>query len=855
MSGNNTQCDDEQVCTSDICPTSGICQYEFNQDPCNDNVFCNGKDKCDGQGSCKGTGDPCMGHGCVEDSQTCNDLVWKSVVVGNHHSCALTNLGEPYCWGYNGYGQLGDGKGNDGSSVPLAVDTSTISGSTTFIQLSAGIEHTCGITSDNIAYCWGSNEHNQLGRKTANISNPIPIAVDTTSIPGRKTFSTLSAGEWHTCGIATDGVAYCWGDDGYGKLGNGEENHNAQTPSPVDTSTISGQKTFLHIAAANYHSCGITTEGLMYCWGYDTHGQLGDGGVGQDSQSPVAVDTSTMEGNTTFSGLAVSNHTCGITTDDVLYCWGNNSNGQVGTGADASHYQSPQRVVTTPISGDKTFQTISIGMFHSCGVTSDNMTYCWGGNFDGQLGNQDISHHSSLPVKVDTTTLDDQDSFSEIASGISHSCGVSTTGKAFCWGRDTYNQLGDGGDSNYSISPAIVETSSITGLKTMHSVTAATLHSCGMTTEGSAYCWGDDEYGYLGNNEQDEDSQQPVPVDTSPITGSKTFLQIDADSMHSCGLTSDKQLYCWGVGIYGQLGSDTTVTYIPIPVDTSTMPVDTRDILQFTAGNGHTCAITSDNTGYCWGSDEYGQLGDSGENQNSSLPKAIDISTLPGEKKFSQLSAGGKHTCGIATDGFAYCWGSDDCGQLGNDVQMLDQSTPSSVDTTIFSGDTTFKSISPGKSHTCGIATDGKGYCWGFDIAGGLGDGGISASSTTPVAIDTSTISGAKTFMMISAGNWHSCAITTDGLAYCWGSDGFGRLGDGGGISDSQSPRAVDTSSVEGSGRFAFISAGDTHSCGVTVEGSAYCWGSDNQGVLGNGGDVDISQLPVGVVSTFTPVD
>ena len=342
-------------------------------------------------------------------------------------------------------------------------------------------------------------------------------------------------------------------------------------------------------------------------------------------------------------------------------------------------------------------------------------------------------------------------------------------------------------------------TATASGSLTFQSVSAGGVHSCGLTTDGDAYCWGRNTEGQLGDG-TNTDSNEPVPV-----SDGLTFQSLSAGGGHTCGVTMDEDSYCWGAGANGRLGNG-TVTNRNVPVAVS----GGLAFQSVSASQRHTCGVTTDGDAYCWGENGIGQLGD-GTYINSNVPVAVlDIT-------FESVSAGAAHTCGVTTDGDAYCWGWNDFGQLG-DGTNTDSNEPVPV-----SDGLTFQSLSAGGGHTCGVTTDGDAYCWGLNDIGQLG-GGNNTSSNIPVAV-----SGGLTFQSVNAGDNHSCGLTTAGAAYCWGQNTHGELGNGTTGTDSNVPVAV-----SGGLTFQSVSAGRFHSCGVTIEADAYCWGAGERGRLGN---------------------
>ena len=344
-------------------------------------------------------------------------------------------------------------------------------------------------------------------------------------------------------------------------------------------------------------------------------------------------------------------------------------------------------------SGGLTFQSVSAGGQFSCGVTTSGAAYCWGRNPDGQRGDGGgTGVDSNVPVAVSGGHI-----FQSVSAGSKHTCGVTMSGAAYCWGSNNTGQLGNGSNTRSNVPVAV------SGMLTFQSVSAGAQHTCGVTMSGAAYCWGSGNRGQLGNGTWPGDSNEPVPV-----SGTHVFQSVVADR-HSCGVTTSGAAYCWGLNGTGQLGDGTNTL--------SSVPVAVMGGLAFqsvTIGDQHTCAVTTAGLAYCWGANRdyldgpVGQLGD-GSFTNSSEPVAVS-----GVLTFQSVAAGSFHTCGVTTSG-AYCWGDDSRGQLG--IPNLFQTN---VPLAVF-GDLIFQSVSGGNAHSCGVTTSGAAYCWGANHRGELG--------------------------------------------------------------------------------------------------------------------------------------
>ncbi len=282
-------------------------------------------------------------------------------------------------------------------------------GGHTFASITAGEWYTCGVSTGSEAYCWGKNEHGQLGNGTT-LRQLAPVAV-----LGGLTFNGLSANEEHTCGVDLTGDGYCWGLNNRGQLGNGAITTDA-TMTPV---LVAGGLRFTSISAGEiWHTCGLTTVGMAYCWGQGGAGQLGDGS--EESDIPVPVS-----GGMLFTLISAGGyHSCGVTAEGSAFCWGHNHEGELGNGTTTSV------AAPVPVAGGHRFASLSAGVFHTCGVTTDGEGYCWGWNGSGVLGNGSISA-SATPVP---TLVTGGLRFASIDAGFIRTCGVTTLGALYCWG-------------------------------------------------------------------------------------------------------------------------------------------------------------------------------------------------------------------------------------------------------------------------------------------------------------------------------------------------------------------------------------------------------------------------------------
>jgi len=358
-----------------------------------------------------------------------------------------------------------------------------------------------------------------------------------------------------------------------------------------------------------------------------------------------------------------------------------------------------------------------------------------------------------------------------IAAGVSHSCTIQS-GKAYCWGDNTYGELGNGTTTSSSV-PVPVSTSGVLARVTLTQIVAGNQFTCARGS-GTVYCWGLNSSGQLGDGTT---ANSAVPVEVTGVAANGLTAGYDFACMHDALSGS---AYCWGDNTDGQLGNGTsTSSRSPVAVKNSSGALNGKIVTAVTAGSYHACALDSGGNVYCWGDNGSGQLGNA-STANSSVPvKLSNSGAISGSTVLSQIEAGGDHTCAVDNAGKAYCWGQNNYGELGNN-SATDSSVPVSISTGGNGGLTagTVTQITSGYYHTCALA-GGLAYCWGYGAFGQRGDNfSLIATKPTPVAVVTSGVLSGKTLTQITGGASHTCAIDSTGVVYCWGLGSSGQLGD-----------------------------------------------------------------------------
>lgn len=711
-------------------------------------------------------------------SQSGTALQFATLTAGDEHTCGLTPGSGVVCWGANFKGQVGDGAA---FAYRPPVGVATLQSGVQAVA--ANGDHSCALLSNGSVSCWGDNSYGQLGDGSTN-EQRTPVAVQ--GLPASVT--ALALGGSHSCALLQSGGVACWGRNLSGQVGNGT---TVDQKTTVVVGGLGAPVTAL--AAGANHTCALLQSGAVQCWGDNANGQLGNQTTVNQPQ-PVIVSGLAGPAKAIATG---SDHTCAVLVDGRVQCWGDNARGQLG---DGSRTDRSSPVLVSDLRDIVT--TVAAGRFHTCALAIDGDLWCWGSNNRGQLG-VDALESSRTPLRVigvpgDATTL---------TAGLDHTCGLFKGKAAYCWGSNRSRQLGQGAPGVASVPhflPLAAVGNGVAPVNGIPAIAGGRYHTCLITPALGVQCWGRNGNGQLGDGTQQPRTQ---PVNITGLTGGVTALAAGVE--HTCALLQSGGAQCWGNNAVGQLGNGaTTEQFTPATVSTLT------GAIALAAGESHSCALGQTGTVQCWGGNGSGQLGN-GTTTNSSRP--VNVVGLPSDS--NALVVGANHTCVLRQGGTVYCWGNNASGQLG-DTTQVNRPTPVEV-----SGLTGVTALAAGSAHTCAILGDGTVYCWGANNSGQLGDGS-RLGKLQPVAV-TGLPAAA---ISITAGVAHTCALLNNGTVYCWGSNENSQLGDGT-ATDRLTPVAVSGLAAN----VLTIQAGGYHTCVLVTGQRPLCWGADSDGQLGSG--------------------
>ncbi len=354
--------------------------------------------------------------------------------------------------------------------------------------------------------------------------------------------TAITAGQGHTCALTSGGTVWCWGQNWDGQLGTGQSGNIS--PTPVRVKDLSGVRA---ISGSGGHTCALTNENKVWCWGMNWYGQLGNGQSGQGKFSATPVHVLNLSGVTAID--AGGDHTCAL-KEGAVWCWGMNWYGQLGNGESGTGKLSATPVRVKDLSGVK---AISAGLQHTCAL-KDGAVRCWGDNWNGQLGNGQSRNFSATPVRVK-----DLSGVKGTSAGDRHTCALKE-GVVWCWGLNWYGQLGNGQSGEGKLSTTRVRVQNLSGVT---DISAGYEYTCALTSARRVWCWGDNEYGQLGIGQSGEGKLTATPVPVQNLGG---VAAISGGGGHTCALTSAGRVWCWGRNIEGQLGNGQSNNLSAIPV-------------------------------------------------------------------------------------------------------------------------------------------------------------------------------------------------------------------------------------------------------------------------------------------------
>ena len=419
------------------------------------------------------------------------DIRFNQISDGYDFSLAVGSDGNAYAWGYNSSGQLGDGTTTNRAAPVMVRKPASAPADFTYVQVSAGTDHSLALGSDGYVYAWGDDTDGELGNKARGSFSSVPVRVRDPASPndtskGLKAIQ-VSAGRDHSLAVDKDGNAWAWGSNGYGRLGNNRSNSYSTLPvrvrDPGDPSNSNKGLNVMQVSAGDWHSLAVDKDGSTWAWGRNDYGQLGNGQISSSWDAYPVPQKVLLDPNDASKGLKTVQVSAGgslslaIDQDGSTWAWGHNNSGQLGNGTSNGKNQNPipSPVLLNPKNASTRLKAVQVsaGWGHSLAIDKDGNTWAWGDNSSGQLGNNGSSYQYYSPVKVLATKQSTNSAgpwldATQISAGSSHSLAICKDGSARAWGNNSYTQLGNTDAGSRSLAPVPVMFNlqpAITGVK------------------------------------------------------------------------------------------------------------------------------------------------------------------------------------------------------------------------------------------------------------------------------------------------------------------------------------------------------------------------------------------------------
>ena len=659
--------------------------------------------------------------------------------AGRHHTCLVREDGKVICWGSNVGRQLGHDR------LPKANAPTVVPNLGNVLEVAAGAAHTCVRNEDMDVECWGGKHIEAQaikglrdaigiaagGRESCAVEhdgrvlcwNMYDSPVTPSPVKGVHDALEVAVGERHACARTQRGKVKCWGSNRFGQLGDGRARFRA------GAALVDGLNHVIDIAAGKSHTCALRFDGSVACWGWGGRGQLGVGTLADANRPRLVQD---LGGPATEIAIG-ADFSCARLNSGRVQCWGSAAQGQLGHGIADEDAMFGRPVWVT---GIEEATALTAGQTHACAeINRGAQTMCWGSNTEGQLG-EGPQLFRPLPTNNSHIT----EPVTAIAAGSAHACAVVDGGRVRCWGHNSNWQLGD------RAAPRCTTPIEVRDLERAVAVANGGKHTCALLQDGHVACWGTNGRGQMG------DARREVRTRVKIVPKLENAVAIEAGLHHTCAITSEKTLMCWGDNRFAQLG-DGTRSLKTHPTRVSGVG---KEIVDVAAGAKHTCALSANGSVWCWGRNDVGQIGD-GSTRNRSKPRqvkgidgrAVEIASYqnrtcarrddgailcwgdhkPKARKVAmwpdatQLTMGVAHVCARENAGTVSCIGNNYSGQLGDGSRIF-RPEPFRLSTI-----TDVAEIAAGKRFTCARKEGGSVTCWGDNHFGQLGYAGRKQSA------------------------------------------------------------------------------------------------------------------------------
>jgi len=705
-----------------------------------------------------------------------------------------------------------------------------------FDKIVAGDFHNLGLSHDGKIYAWGSGNVGQLSGLSFS-STPIEINIP---LSGNELIEDIFTEASTNFVITTSGRVFAWGNSYHGQLGDGTVYNNVNTPVDISSNfNLAANEFVVEIFAGLNHTFAKTSYNRIFAWGQNNYGQLGDGNISVNQPYPVDITSAfDLQLSEVIDKLSVgSSYSLALSSLGNVYSWGYN-NGCLGNGTYVNESMPIDITSFFNLNDGETIIDIKTGNSHSHALSSQNRLFSWGNNGWGQLGNGTVIAHTSPLDITSFFNLETGEIIIDVFPSLMHSF-VITSSRVFSWGNNGHGQLGDN-SITYRTSPVDITSSfSLDDNEEINELTLGNFHSIAITSNERLFVWGANDVGQLGNGS--------VSNKYSPVELLESYQKLSHGEKHTIALNDQGQIFSWGNNDYGQLGDTTYVTRSQAVQITSYFGLENGEvIIDVIAGRNYSIAITSNNRIFAWGENFEGIISSS----RSSTP--IDVTTffdfLNADETIKELFFGDYHAFGVTSNDRIFAWGHNNQGQLG-DGTIIAANNPIVLSLQL-SENESIVDFALGQFHTIARSSNNRIFAWGLNTSGQIGNGTTVRPEQIVEITDNFNLETDEIIIKIVAGKDHSHAITSNGRVFSWGNNDTGQLGND--LSGNQLLPVDITNNfnLQENEKVIDIYTGKTHSFAITSNDRVFAWGDNFYGKLGDGTTTD-RRSPVDISSHF----
>ncbi|KFZ26634.1 MAG: Regulator of chromosome condensation (RCC1) repeat protein [Candidatus Izimaplasma bacterium HR2] len=619
--------------------------------------------------------------------------VINSISLNGRISSAITSEDRVFTWGYNFYGQLGDNTIID-KIVPTDITSYfNLNEGESITSIELGGAHSSAISSEDRVFTWGANGSGQLGDGTVTQRNIPTEITDNFNLIGDESISSIELGGGHSFALSSNDRVFAWGSNHSGQLGDGT---TVDKNLPIDITSIfdlDSLETITSISLGGSHSFVLSSDNIIFIWGRNFYGQVGDDST-TNRYTPIELNNGFYPVYILQNPLFINdeiisyslgaNHTLVLTNDERVLIWGQNDYGQLGDGTTTDSANPIDITSRFNLGSEEDVLEVYLGGNYSILITTEGRIFTWGINAQGQLGDGTTTN-SNIPIEITSNFyLNPDETFVSISAGGNHSSVITSEGRVFMWGYNTFGQLGDGTDTQRNLPVDITDNFNLIGEEIIENISLGGSHSSAVTSDNRVFIWGYNGDGQLGIGVTDMDDH-PIPIDITDIFNlneTEVISDIFLGGYHSSVITSEGRILIWGDNEYHQLADENSFDRnFPIDITTRLLLNEGEVISTISLGNIHSSAVTTDDRIFTWGGNWDGMLGD-GTTTTREVPTDItsNFDLFDGETVIDSF-LGYYHSSAITSNGRIFTWGRNGDGQLG-DGTTVHRHTPISVNHT-----------------------------------------------------------------------------------------------------------------------------------------------------------------------------